>query len=110
MRPMAARDDTLAEDGGGNNPFRARARAGARGWKGTVTKGDRKPGRMLRLLMPPANHPVSGFPLIDYSRHLPPGAATRHPERLPLPILDTPYSILSSLHLGQHAVLPLPIP
>jgi hypothetical protein len=45
---MTARDDTLAEDRGGNNPFRARARAGARGWKGTVTKGDRKPGRMLR--------------------------------------------------------------
>ena len=33
------------------------------GSRGTVTKGDQKPGRILRLLMPPANHPVSGFPL-----------------------------------------------
>jgi hypothetical protein len=35
------------------------------------------------------------------SRHLPPEAATRHPKRCHLPILDTPYSILahSPLHL-----------
>ncbi len=32
-------------------------------------------------LIPPAKHPVSGFPLSTLSRHLPPEAATRHPKR-----------------------------
>ena len=42
----------------------------------------------------PANHPVSGFPLSVYlSRHLPPGAATRH---------------LKCVHIGQHVVLSHP--
>jgi hypothetical protein len=35
--------------------------------------------------MPPANHPVSGLPVSDDPRHLPPEAATRHLKRLPLP-------------------------
>ena len=35
----------------------------------------------LKVFLPPANHPVSGFPLSGgQSRHLPPGAATRHPK------------------------------
>ena len=44
------------------------------------------------------------------ARHLPPVAATRHLKRLRLPSLDSPYATLSRLHLGQHAVLPLPQP
>jgi hypothetical protein len=41
MKPMAARDDTLAEERGGNNPFRARDRARA-------SKGDRRKVRPAR--------------------------------------------------------------
>ncbi len=44
------------------------------GKSGQDSKGDRKPGSMLRTSRSPANHPVSGSPLI--SKFPPPGTAT----------------------------------